>query len=82
MKKILKKFALPCFLRDEEGLVTIEWVGIAAIASVAAIAVTGVVFQQVGTTAKTVPTNMCANATTEAGNITTATGGGALAKPC
>jgi len=82
MEKILKKFALPRFLRDEEGLVTIEWVGIAAIASVAAIAVAGVVFTQVGSTAKTVPTSLCGNATSEATKVTNATGGGALNPPC
>ena len=82
MRKILKKLALPRFVRADEGLVTIEWVGIAAIASVAAIAVAGVVFANVGSKASTVPTNLCNNAVTEAGKVTTATGGGALAAPC
>jgi Flp pilus assembly pilin Flp len=81
MKKILKKIAMPRFLRDEEGLVTIEWVGIAAIASVAAIAVSGVVFTQVATKGKNVPSNLCTNATTEATAVTTITGT-TLAAPC
>ena len=84
MKKILKKIAMPRFLRDEEGLVTIEWVGIAAIASVAAIAVAGGIFQVVGTDAKEVPANLCGNAAGVAGVVATNTGTTGLAStdPC
>ena len=83
MRKILSKFGFQRFIREEDGLVTIEWVGIAAIASVAAIAVAGVVYENVGAKASTVPTNLCANANTEAGNITDSTGGlGGLQAPC
>jgi Flp pilus assembly pilin Flp len=77
MKKILKKLAFPRFMRAEDGLVTIEWVGIAAIASVAAIAVAGGVYETVGTKAATLPGNLCTNATSEGSAIagqTSATG--------
>jgi hypothetical protein len=37
------------FLRNEEGLVTIEWVGIAAVMVLAAIAITGFVMQGANT---------------------------------
>ena len=53
------------FLREESGLVTIEWVGIAAVAAIAAIAVAGGVYETVGAKSKTVPTTLCSNATLE-----------------
>jgi Flp pilus assembly pilin Flp len=81
MRKFVKKIALPRFFRDEEGLVTIEWIGIAAIAGVAAIAVSGVVFTQVASKGKDVPSNLCTNATTETTAVTTVTGT-TLAAPC
>jgi Flp pilus assembly pilin Flp len=77
-----KSFSFRRFVREQDGLVTIEWVGIAAIAAVASIAVSGVIFANLGGKAKDVPTNLCANVTTESGKITTATAGGALAPAC
>jgi Flp pilus assembly pilin Flp len=83
IKALLKRsFSFRRFVREQEGLVTIEWVGIAAIAAIASIAVSGVIFANLGTSAKDVPTNLCANVTTESGKVTTATAGGALAPAC
>lgn len=71
------RVSLSRFLREESGLVTIEWVGIAAIAAIAAIAVAGGVYETVGAKSVTVPTSLCSNATAE-GKVV-ATSGGATA---
>lgn len=77
MMKALKSFRFRRFVREQDGLVTIEWVGIAAIAAIAAIAVAGGVFETVGAKSKTVPTTLCTNATAEGKVVATA--GGATA---
>ena len=46
------------FLRKEDGLVTIEWVGIAAVMVLAAIAITAFVMQGVDGASKTVSTGV------------------------
>jgi Flp pilus assembly pilin Flp len=65
IKSLLKNSSFRRFVREEDGLVTIEWVGISAIAAIAALAVAGGVYEVVGTNAKTVPTTLCSNATLE-----------------
>jgi Flp pilus assembly pilin Flp len=69
MKKILKKLALPHLVRAEDGFVTVEWIALAAIASVAAIAVGTTLYTNVATTSGTIPANLCTNATTAAAGI-------------
>ena len=57
MKNLICK-ALASFWAREEGLVTIEWVGISAVVVVAAIVITAAIMQSVGSFAGTVVTNI------------------------